>query len=142
LHASYVPAGFVAALVVVWPAAWLLASVYLVFSGQWLRIAKVCLLIPLWAIAPLMALIELGPYIPAPDAPEPDGSAMSLLRLIVAAVTSFCAWWLLVAWIRGKQLVGWGRDPDAHLVVIPQLSDHRIAVDYLVDDPMLLRDPP
>jgi hypothetical protein len=67
---------------------------------------------------------------------------MSLLRLIVAAVTSFCAWWLLVAWIRGKQLVGWGRDPNAHLVVIPQLSDQRIAVDHLVDDPMLLRDPP
>lgn len=102
MNPSYVPAVFIAVLVAMWPVAWLLASVYLVFSGQWLRIAKLCVLIPLWAIAPLMGLIEIAPFIPAPDTPEPDGTAMSLLRLLVATVTSTAAWYLLVAWLRQK----------------------------------------
>lgn len=103
MHVSTVLFGFPAVLAAAWPIAWLLATLHSAFTGRWLRIGKLCLLIPLWAIAPLLALVELGPGIPAPDAPEPDGPAMSLVRLLVATVTSVSAWWLLVAWVRQKQ---------------------------------------
>jgi hypothetical protein len=100
MQATTVLVGFVAVLVVAWPIAWLLAGLHSAFTGQWLRIAKLCLLIPLWAVAPMLALVELGPFIAAPDAPEPVEGAIRLVRLFIATAASASAWWLLVAWCR------------------------------------------
>lgn len=103
MQATTVFFGFVALLVVAWPIAWLSAGLHSAFTGQWLRIGKLCLLIPLWAVAPMLALVELGPFIAAPDAPEPTGGAMRLVRLLVATAAGGSAWWLLVAWCRQQQ---------------------------------------
>lgn len=100
--ASVVLLGLLAVLVAAWPIAWMLAALHSAVTGQWLRIAKLCLLVPLWAITPMLALAELGPYIAAPDAPEPTGDAMRLVRLLVATAADAAAWWLLVAWLRQK----------------------------------------
>lgn len=100
MQATTVLVGFVALLVVAWPIAWLLAGLHSAFTGQWLRIGKLCLLIPLWAVAPILALVELGPFIAAPDAPEPAGNAARVVRLLVATAAGASAWRLLVAWCR------------------------------------------
>lgn len=100
--ASVALLGLLAILVAAWPIAWLLAALHSAFTGQWLRIAKLSLLVPLWAIAPMLALVELGPFIAAPDAPEQAGNAVRLVRLLAATAAGVAAWWLLVAWLRQK----------------------------------------
>lgn len=100
MQATTVLVGFVALLVIAWPIAWLLAGLHAAFTGQWPRIGKLFLLLPLWAVAPMLALVELGPFIAAPDAPEPSEDAMHLVRLLVASTAGASAWWLLVSWCR------------------------------------------
>lgn len=102
MQAGIVLVGFLAVLVISWPAAWLLAGMHLAFAGQWLRLAKLCLLIPLWAVAPALVLAELGPFIAAPDAPELAGEAVRLVRLLVALATVASACWLLISWGRQR----------------------------------------
>ena len=99
---SVVLLSLLAVLVATWPIAWLLTALHSAFTGQWPRIAKICVLIPLWAIAPMMALLELGSHIPAPNAPEPDGPAWDFVRALIATSACTAAWYLLVAWLRQK----------------------------------------
>lgn len=91
-----------AVLVAAWPIAWMLAVLHSAFTGQWLRIAKLSLLVPLWAITPMLALVELGPFIATPDAPEQAGNAVRLVRLLAGTAAGVAAWWLLVARLRQK----------------------------------------
>ena len=94
----------IAASVALWPVACLFAVVHHLFTKQWRRVGALALLIPLWAISPLVILVGLGPYIPAPDAQEPSSGAHSALSLGIGAFCAVGAWWLLLRTFRRKQL--------------------------------------
>ena len=91
--------GFLAIAVMLWPIAWSLLSIYLLWSRQWKRLGWLILLIPVWLIAPVVCLDAIGPSLPFPDAPDQRASGFG--SLLVSTVAAVVVWWLLLLALRG-----------------------------------------
>ena len=81
-----------------WPIAFLLAVIRHSIAKQWRRVGQIALLLPLWTIAASVGLIQIAPFLAAPDAqPRTVSPFVAVAGIGFAACCAAAAWWLLVS---------------------------------------------
>lgn len=86
-----------AAVLALWPAAFLVAATLHGFARRWRHIGQIAWLLPLWSIAASIGLVQFPRLLKAIDTPAPPGPT---LVAITAAIFALCcvgvAWALLL----------------------------------------------
>jgi drug/metabolite transporter (DMT)-like permease len=95
MHVGALLVLFFAFFVALWPVACVFTALHHAFAKRWSQVVRLALLVPLWAVAPIVGLIELAPFLATPKSPEQSSYGFSVVSIGLAVVCCSSAWWLL-----------------------------------------------
>jgi hypothetical protein len=86
-----------AAVLALWPVAFLAAVLMHAFARRWKRVGQVAFLLPLWTIAASVGLMQLTPFVAALNAsPQGRSPVVPIVAVVFAMCCAAVAWALLL----------------------------------------------